>query len=468
MVRRTQRRGKIVRLDCTRVRDDLHGAGVLVQAHGLDARAFAGVSTDSRAIAPRCLFVALRGERFDAHAFVRDAVAAGAAGVVVDARAAAPDLSAACVYVVSDTLQALQALAAAAMQHTPVCTVAITGSNGKTTTKDLTFAAVRTLGPTAATSGNRNNHIGVPLTILGRPDEARYLVAEVGANHFGEIELLSRILQPQVTVITNIGHAHLEAFGSLDGVARAKSEIFAGLRDDGAAVLNADDPYLPRLRERVGHKRSVTFGFAAHADYRVVRHAAGDDEQVLEVRGTRFRLQRPGDANASNAAAAFAVASELGAGADRIAAALGAAAYTGQRSCWVSAGDVDLLDDTYNANPDSMRQAIELLRARRGRRVAVLGDMLELGPRAEALHAEIGRVVAQAGVQVFIATGAHMAAAVREAARGGVPTALHCAAMDDVLDAVRTHVRAGDVVLVKGSRGLRMERVVAALKAAVV
>ena len=457
-----------MRLDSARVRDNLHTAGVLVQAHGLDGRAFAGVSTDSRAIAPGCLFVALRGERFDAHAFVRDAVAAGAAGVVVDARAARLDLSGACVYVVGDTLQALQAVAGATMQHTPVCTVAITGSNGKTTTKDLTYAAVRTLGPTAATSGNRNNHIGVPLTILGRPDEARYLVAEVGANHFGEIELLSRLLLPQVTVITNIGHAHLEAFGSLDGVARAKSEIFTGLRDDGVAVLNADDAYTPRLRERLGRHRCVTFGFDAHADYRVVRRETGDATQVLEVRGARFVLQRPGNANASNAAAAFAAASELGGSADRVAAALGAAAYTGQRSCWVSAGDIDLLDDTYNANPDSMRQAIELLRGRHGRRVAVLGDMLELGPHAEALHAEIGRVVAQAGVQVFIATGAHMAAAVREAARAGVPAAVHCAAMDDVLDAVRTHVRPGDVVLVKGSRGLRMERVVAALKAAVV
>jgi UDP-N-acetylmuramoyl-tripeptide--D-alanyl-D-alanine ligase len=414
------------------------------------------------------LFVALRGERHDGHRFVPDAVAAGATGVVVDAKAPLPGLPGCCVYVVSDTLQALQALASASIRHAPVCTVAITGSNGKTTTKDLTYAAVRTLGPTAATSGNRNNHIGVPLTILDRPDDARYLVAEVGANHFGEIELLSRMLAPRVSVITNIGHAHLEAFGSLDGVARAKSEIQSGLRADGVAVLNADDPYTPRLRQGLEGRRSVTFGFDAGADYRVVRRQAGDGSQVLEVRGARFELQRPGDANASNAAAAFAVASELGAGADRIVAALGAATYTGQRSCWVSAGDIELLDDTYNANPDSMRQALELLRARAGRRIAVLGDMLELGPQAEAMHAEVGRAVAQAGVQVFVATGAHMRAAVREAARAGVPTALHCAAMEDVLEAVRAHVRAGDVVLVKGSRGLRMERVVAALKAAVV
>ena len=458
-----------MKLNAAEVRDDLVAAGP-ARAAGCDAGAtFDGVSTDSRDDVRGRLFFALSGDKFDAHAFVPDVVARGAAGVVV--RQAAFDTLPAGAYArfgVADPLAALQQVAQGSLRRQRPNVVAITGSNGKTTTKDLTVAALGSAGRVHGTRGNLNNHIGVPLTVLARHGDEAYLVAEAGANDFGDLDLLSRILAPDVVVITNIGRAHLEKFGSQDGVLRAKSELLVALRPGGTAVLCADDPYFPQLVARTGAARVLSFGFAPAADVRVEMARPLDPaRQELTVRGTTFVLERPGRGNATNAAAALAVALHFGLDLEAAAGALSQCVFTGQRSAWSRHGGIDVLDDTYNANPDSMALAIELLAARPGRRIAVLGDMLELGTNAAALHAQVGAQVAAARIEVFLGFGPAMAHAVESAGRAGVQ-ARHFTDAGALVAALQALVQPGDAVLVKGSRGSRMERVVQALAVGVV
>jgi UDP-N-acetylmuramoyl-tripeptide--D-alanyl-D-alanine ligase len=270
-------------------------------------------------------------------------------------------------------------------------------------------------------------------------------------------------------VITNIGRAHLERFGSREGVLRAKSELMASLRPGGVAVLPADDVFFARLVKAARGARVVSFGHAPGADYRVESSREIDaGRQELVVAGERFALARPGRGNAANAAAALAVACELGADRRNAAAALSRCSYTGGRSDWTMLGPYFILDDTYNANPDSMAQALELLAARPGRRIAVLGDMLELGTDAAELHAEVGRQAAAAGVALFLGLGPQMVHAVRAAQAAGLgDRARHCDDVDTLVAALHAALTPGDAVLVKGSRGSRMERVVAALAAEV-
>jgi UDP-N-acetylmuramoyl-tripeptide--D-alanyl-D-alanine ligase len=455
-----------VKLRVEDVLADLQADGP-VEAHAIrPGLVFDGVVTDSRQDVAGRLFVALRGERFDAHAFVAQALQNGARGALVEIaqRDHLPPGEYAR-FAVADPLHGLQTLARASLRRQRPRVVAITGSNGKTTTKDLTVAALGSRGAVHGTRGNLNNHIGVPLTVLSRRGDEPFLVAEAGASDFGELELLSRLLEPDVAVITNIGRAHLERFGSTAGVLRAKSEILAGLRPGGVAVLNADDACFAELVGRAGGARVASFGFAPQADYRIESARPLDTgSQELVVRGVRCVLQRPGRGNAQNAAAALAVAAELGADLQAAAAALAACAFTAQRSAWKQVGDVLVLDDSYNANPDSMAQALELLAARPERRIAVLGDMLELGAETPALHAQLGGRVAAAGVGGFLGFGPAMQHAVRAAAAAGLGArAAHFDDLEALVAALRALLRPGDAVLVKGSRGCRMERVVAAL-----
>ena len=456
-----------MQLKAAEVQQDL---GAIRQRGAPPDLVFAGVATDTRQSLAATLFFALRGERFDGHDFVPQALERGARGVVValDTWERWQDLPGAC-FAVEDPLRALQELARASLRRWPLRVVAITGSNGKTTTKDLTAAALGSAGSVYATRGNLNNHIGVPLTVLARRGDERFLVAEIGASDFGEIDGLSRLLQPDAAVITNIGHAHLERFGSLQGVLRAKSEIFAGLRPGGLAVLSADDPFLPELRRAAASARQVTFGFAAGADYRLdSARPDGPGYQQLRLGGTSLRLARPGRGNAGNAAAAFAVACELGAAPADAAAAMEACVFTKQRSSWTRIADVWVLDDSYNANPDSMAQALEVLASHEGRRVACLGDMRELGSASAALHATLGRSVARAGVGLFLATGEEMRHAVAAAVQEGLgDAARHHPSFEALLEDLRRSLRAGDAVLVKGSRAAGMERVVEALRVGV-
>lgn len=431
------------------------------------------VSTDTRSLPPASLFVALRGERFDGHDFVQAAVAAGACAVLVDAAgdAALGDLRVVRL-VVGDTLRALGDLAAHVRRTRGGRVVAVTGSNGKTTTKELTAAVLAAVEPVHKTRGNLNNLVGLPLTLLDWPAEAPWAVVELGMNRLGEIERLTEIAAPDVGVITNVAPAHLAGLGSVDAVARAKGELYAGLGRDATAVINADDPLVQGIAvPLLGSQRRVRFGWARGADVRIERYVPTERgcRVVLEVEGAPLELQLPvfGAHNAHNAAAAAAAAWALGISRDAIATGMAGVVIPGGRLRVIATTTrgIGVIDDTYNANPHSMRAAFAALVERAsGRCVAVLGDMLELGEDAASLHREVGRAAAVAGVGHVLSFGQHAESVAEGARRAGVE-ARAVASIEELFALLDEELVAGDWVLVKGSRGMRMERVVEHLTA---
>jgi len=457
-------------------------AGTIVEGDG--RREFAGVSIDTRTLPAGAVYVAIRGERFDGADFAADALAAGAAGIVVPwgrvrrkatGGGAASQGAGPVTIAVDDTTVALQALAHAVRVASGTKVVAITGSAGKTTTKEVTAAFLETKYRVMRNPGNLNNHIGLPLSLIGltaRPDVA---VVELGMNHAGEISTLVRIARPDVRVWTNVGDAHVGFFGSVDAIADAKAEILEGATADAVLVANADDD---RIGARTSHfaGRVVTFGIDRPATVRaesvVDRGIAGMSAQIRTPRGS-VDLVTPllGRGNLANVLAATAVAIEcdipLASIADR-ASRLQAAVHRGQ-VVRLSKGIV-VIDDSYNASPAATRRALDVLRTAgtESRRIAVLGEMLELGDRAVELHADVGRAAAAAALDRLIAVGGESAGALVDAAvTAGLPRAhaQHVATSEAAADVVAAAVRPGDVILVKGSRGVRTERVVDRLKA---
>jgi len=438
----------------------LHEAASALQAAaaGPDVE-FSVVATDSRNLPAGCLFVALRGERFDGHAFAAKALQAGAAAVMVEASAGL-DVSPA--IVVPDTRQALGQLAAWHRMNLPARVMAITGSNGKTTVKEMLAAILAADAGEAAvlaTRGNFNNEIGMPLTLLGLAPRHRYAVLEMGMNHPGELTYLSRLARPDVALVNNALRAHLEGLGTVEAVARAKGEIYIGLKHDGVALINADDPHAGLWREMADGRRIVTFGVEqgdVRADYRLtgygaeltVHTPAGDVATTLNV---------PGLHNVRNAVAAAAAAWVLGIPAAAI--AQGLAAFAGVKGrlqvhpCILGAR---LIDDTYNANPDSVAAAIAVLAAQAGQRILVLGDMGELGPEAPDLHREIGAAARQAGIDRLLCLGELSLAA----AESFGPGAMHFERIEELLAEIENALGPETTVLVKGSRFMKMERVV--------
>ncbi len=418
-----------------------------------------GVTTDSRAVAPGNLFVALRGPRFDGHDHAASALAAGAAGALL----ARPVPGATPAVVVDDTLAGLGALGRAWRRRCSARIAAITGSNGKTTVKGMLATILERVAPTLATEGNLNNAIGMPLTLARLDAGHRFGVVEMGANHGGEIDYLTGLAEPDVGVVTNAGPAHLEGFGDLDGVARGKGELFARLPDGATAVINADDPYCEHWRATAGERPVLTFGTGAHCD---VRAGVDADGLVLHLDGAAWplRLALPGQHNIANALAAAAVARVLGVDPATIRAGL--EAFQGvdgrlQRRPGLH-GSV-LLDDTYNANPASLAAGLDVLRGLAPRTWLVLGDMGELGGAGRALHAEAGEQARRAGVERLYALGTLGA----EAASAFGPGGQALADREALLAALRA-VLDGDVaLLVQGSRSMGMERVVVALAARV-
>ena len=432
---------------------------------GLDAP-YTDVVTDSRTLKRGQLFVALRGPNFDGHDFVGAARQAGAAGALVSAPQPLPLPQ----VLVIDTQAALERAARTwrAQFRGPV--VGVGGSNGKTTTKEMTAAILGQLGPCLATRGNLNNHIGVPLTLLGLTAEHRCAVIEMGANRPGEIALLAALARPSVGLITNAGAEHLLGFGTLEGVARAEGEMVSGLTPAATAVLNADDEFFTLWRGSTA-ARIVTFGLKAAADF-----SASEIRSQVDAAGfqTHFRLHAPqgstairlslgGTHNVTNALAAAAAATSAGASLAEVAAGLAAVrAVPGRLQFRQTAGGAWLTDDAYNANPSSVRAAIEVLMGLEGRKWLVLGDMGELGPTAEQAHAAIGEFARGAGIERLYATGPLMALAVQSFGAGAqwfsdVPQL--AAHLKSALTADGAAVR----VLVKGSRFNRLERVVQAL-----
>lgn len=424
-----------------------------------------GVCIDSRAVRPGRVFVAIRGDRTDGHLYLADAARAGAGVLIVEDEGAARSAEAPAVRV-ADTREALLRLGAAYRKTlTGTRVIAVGGSNGKTTTVRLLEAVLSSARRGTASAKSFNNAVGVPLTILGAGPEDEFLICEVGTNAPGEIAQLAAVVEPDVAVITSIGREHLEGLGSLEGVLREELELLRFVRPGGAAVLNADAPGLVAGAAGMrGVGRIVTFGHAGGADLRIgeVRHEGAGVRFGIAGRGT-FVLPLVGRHNASNAAAAVAVAEQLGLSGDQIASGLQLVRGAAWRLERATIGGVDVLNDAYNANPDSMRAALETLADVSGgaaRRVVVLGDMLELGEHAEGAHREIGELVARMGVDVAVFVGPNM----RHAA-AAAPGSVHIDAADEAkLAEVAGLMRPGDCVLLKGSRRMGLERVVRALE----
>jgi UDP-N-acetylmuramoyl-tripeptide--D-alanyl-D-alanine ligase len=451
--------------------------GRLVQ--GPAGTAFAGLSIDSRTIAPGEAFVAIRGEVHDGHRFLPQVLSGpSAAGVVVAADrldALAGTLGAhpqaACV-AVADTTRALGDIAARHRRRCPAAVVAITGSNGKTSTRRMTAAVLARRFTVLEPARNLNNQIGVPLTLFRLEPRHQWAVLELGTSLPGEIARLAEICRPDVAVVTNVGPAHLERLGSLEGVAAEKGALVAGLAPGGRAVLNADDPRVAAMAAGLGGD-ALTFGLAESAGVRAgaIRETPAGIEFDLLLGGAavRVRLNAFGRVMVHNALAAAAVGTLLGLAPEEIRAGLESfRPVPGRMGLTALPGGVHLIDDTYNANPASMRAAVETLAALRGpgRALLVTGDMRELGPEAARLHRELGRLAAEAGVDRLFVCGGHAADVAAGAIAAGMPAAAIAAgARDEIRDALLAAVRPGDWVLIKGSRAMGMETIVRALGA---
>jgi UDP-N-acetylmuramoyl-tripeptide--D-alanyl-D-alanine ligase len=450
--------------------------GTIVQP-GTRGPRFAGAATDNRTVAPGQLFFALPGERVDGFDFSAAAVAAGAAGVVVArGRGAPPGCDDAAVIAVDDPRRALGALAHAARAEFRGLVVAVTGSNGKTTTKELCAAALAPLGSVLRTAGNFNTDVGMPLTILGATGNEAAWVLEMAMRARGEIATLTEIAEPAIGVITNVSAAHLETLGSLENIARAKGELFAGLRDGAWAVLPATDPLITAQAAHIRADRRLTFGGRSAGDVRVLEVApAGARGAVVRYAACEVpvvvRLPLAGAHNATNGAAALAVAHAAGVAPLAAATALEKVALPPHRAAVLAAGGRTILDDCYNANPASMSAALSTVVASAGgaaasaRAFAVLGDMLELGADAEELHRALGR---EAGVRLagVVALGG-FASAIADGARAAGLAADRtqvARSPEEAAAVVASWSAPGDWILVKASRGMRLERVVDALR----
>jgi UDP-N-acetylmuramoyl-tripeptide--D-alanyl-D-alanine ligase len=424
-----------------------------------DDREISAVSTDTRALAPDSLFVALRGENFDAHDFVDQAAAAGAAALLVSrpVECALPKI------LCADTEEALGEFTAGMQQGRPAVVVALTGSNGKTSVKTLLQGILSRAGRTYFNPGNRNNEIGLPLAVLEAPEDAEFAIYEMGAGKPGDIAYLASIVPPQVALVNNVAPAHLERMGNLLGVAETKGAIYEALSDDGVAVINADDTFAPFFAQIVGHRRSFRFGIDNDADVRAsrIREGGHGSEFHLSTPAGQadIALPLPGRHSVMNALAAAAMA--LGAGAPCAAIVDGlrnAEPVKGRQIAHALSNGAVLIDDSYNANPGSVAAAIATL-AQHAHAWLVLGDMAELGEGAPQLHADIGTLARTAGLERLFTLGPLSAEASRAFGRG----ARHFESQLALIDALRAELAPGVRCLVTGSRSRAMDKVVTAL-----
>ena len=488
--------------DATSRAELLFTAGEVARATGAFAppaapEGFPSVSTDTRSLVPGALWVALKGERFDAHDFLAEAKAKGAGAAVV--RKGTPPELGLPFFEVDDTLRALGALAGLHRRRFRIPVAAVAGSNGKTTTKEMLAAILRTRGPALATEGNLNNEIGVPLTLLRLSGEHRAAVVELGMSAPGELARLTEIARPDAGVVTLVAAEHLEFLKDLDGVAKAEGEVYRGLLPGSVAIVNADDARCVVEVERVAAGvRKVFFGKSALADVRLVgvtplgtegmkiflegeewdgRSGGGRLGGNLQRSTVEVRLGFVGEHNAMNAAAAAAVALSLSYSFEEVSRGLAAARPYSHRSLVIpGAGGITILDDCYNASPASMEAALAMLKTLaphvgEGRAIAVLGDMLELGEAEGHAHRDLGRAAREAGVAVAAFFGPRSSLTFREfssssssSSSSSVPAA-HFTEIEPLLAWLRPRLVPGDVLLVKGSRGMKLERVVDALLA---
>ncbi len=436
-------------------------AGILgAKLEGKDAR-YVGVSTDSRSVLPGSLFVAIEGEHFDGHDFVDAAADKGALAALISKarRFSLPTIK------VEDTIAALGKLAGHWRGQFKVPLIAITGSNGKTTVKEMLASILNRSHKVLATKGNLNNEIGAPLTLSELDQTHEQIIIELGANHPGEIARLTRISKPSVGLITVCAPAHLEGFGSVEGVARAKGELFSEMPEDSCAVINADDAFAPLWTELAGERRKVHFGLDSNADVRGQWQPAGSGGALniqSPVGSFEARIAFPGKHNGVNALGAAAAAIAVGASAEDIRLGLESAKpVSGRLELKHSPGGASIIDDTYNANPHSLKAGLEVLAVQSSQRWLVLGDMAELGSDAARYHEDAGRMARELGVDRLYAVGKLSRLAAESFGEG----AHHFDTQDGLIDALRGELCEDATVLVKGSRSMGMERVVAALTA---
>ena len=418
-----------------------------------------GISIDSRTVKKGDLFVAIRGEHFDGHNFVEVAAAAGAAAVMV-----CETISTSLAQVrVSDTLQALARLAAQWRRHLGITVLALTGSNGKTTTKEIIAGILSRCRSVVATPGNFNNHIGVPLTLLSMRAQHDIAVVEMGANHHGEIRDLCNIANPDIALLLNAAAAHIGGFGSLDGVAEAKGEIFESLAASGTAILNKDDAYYDYWRQLIKKQRIIEFGLSAESDFYMLSNEGQIAELSLAGRQRTCRLQLLGLHNISNALAAAAASYAVGASIDDIVAGIESISpLAGRLAVRRGINGLHLIDDSYNANPNSLAAALRVLEQAPGEHWLALGTMAELGDRSTVLHERAGIQAKSMNVHRLFTVGDDAGIAARSFGDGSESFD----SVDNLIPYIKEQLKPGVSLLVKGSRAANMDRLVSALLSA--
>ncbi|MEO8400377.1 MAG: UDP-N-acetylmuramoyl-tripeptide--D-alanyl-D-alanine ligase [Gammaproteobacteria bacterium] len=420
---------------------------------------FHGISSDTRTLAPGNLFIAIRGEQFDGHCFVAEAAEKGAFALLVSERvdSTLPQL------LVEDTIQALGTIAGHWRNQFTLPLIGVTGSNGKTTLKNMLAAILRAAcdnqsADVLATDGNLNNNIGLPLNLIRLNEKHRYAVLEMGMNHFGEIEYLTKLAKPTVAIINNAAAAHLEGLKDVAGVAKAKGEIFLGLDQNGTAILNADDAHFNYWRELIGHRKMYSFGLKNPAD--VTATLSAKQTMTIKTPHGEIAVQLPllGTHNIMNALAATAGALALNIDLAAIKAGLESVQPApGRMRQYVLANNIKVIDDTYNANPFSLQAAIDALAEFSGTKILILGDMRELGENAEQFHATAGQHILAAGINYLFTLGSLSASATKSFGQN----AQHFSDRDPLIAALKPLLKNDVTVLVKGSRSMRMEKIVA-------
>jgi len=426
-----------------------------------------GVSIDSRTLKKGMLFFALRGDRYDGHSFLGEIFEKGAVGAVVDVEKVSLNEygNEKILLKVADPLRALQDVASYYRGKFNIPVISVTGTNGKTTTKEMVATVLSTRYRVVKSPGNLNNHIGVALSVCSWSRDEECAVVEMGANHFGEIHRLCQIARPTHGLITNIGKGHLEFFGSEEGVARAKSELLQFLNNDGKAFLNGDDQYLFHLKDLV--RNTVTYGFSNRCDVR--GYDLGTDESgfpSMKIGGKRIKISIPGRHNLTNGLAAAAVGRSFGISWEDIRDSLENYRSMKKRMEVIELSGITIINDTYNANPVSVHYALLALSDMKKirRKIVVLGDMLELGRSSETEHKKIGELVAGLGIDIFFSYGHEMKKASKRAKELGVDVVEHFDSKTELGARLQQIIKEDDGILVKGSRGMKMEEVVEMLQ----
>ena len=430
---------------------------------GNDSETVNKICTDSRKAEPGDLFFALIGENHDAHKYLEQVAQAGCRCAVISDAAACPEGMTA--VLVDDTTKALQDLAGWYLAELDIKKIAVTGSTGKTSTRDLTWYVCSEKYKAQKNVGNLNNHLGVPLTILSFDEDTEVGILEMGMDKFGEIELLADIARPDIGLITNIGMSHIENLGSRDGIFQAKMELTKHFGEDNVLIVSRDDEYLNEERIN-GPYKLVTAGSDGHSEY-IISHiddfGAEGIQFTLEHNGQmqRFSLPVPGRHNAFNGALAVAAGAQLGITMEEAARGLAKTQLTDKRLTVRGKNGIKVIDDTYNASPDSMKAAIDVLMKTRGiRSVAILGDMFELGETSKLQHELVGRYAAQQKVELLIAIGSDSAEMARGAREEGMENVMHFSDKDLFFKEMDRIIEKGDVILLKGSRGMAMDKIV--------